>query len=56
MKLKTPRTMQARPLEPWEQALIEIIPSGKPLTGENGFFTPMIKHALEAALDGEMDA
>ena len=56
MKPKTPRTKQARPLEPWEQALIEAIRSGKPLTGENGFFTPFIKRALEAALEGEMDA
>jgi hypothetical protein len=39
-------------LEPWEQALIEAIRNGKPLTGENGFFKPFIKRALEAALEG----
>jgi len=49
------RKKQARPLEPWEAALVEAIRSGRPLTGADGFFTPMIKRALEAALDGEMD-
>lgn len=30
--------------------------SGKPLTGENGIFAPMLKHFLEQSLQGEMDA
>lgn len=29
---------------------------GKPLTGEGGIFTPLIKQVLEAALEGEMDS
>ena len=28
---------------------------GKPLMGENGIFTPLLKHFLEATLQGEMD-
>ncbi len=31
------------------------IRSGKPLTGKDGAFTPLIKQVIEAALEGEMD-
>lgn len=31
------------------------IRSGKPLTGKEGIFTPLIKEVLEAALEGELD-
>ncbi len=31
------------------------IRSGKPLTGKDGVFTPLIKQVIEAALEGEMD-
>lgn len=30
--------------------------SGKPLTGEDGIFAPMLKHFLEQSLQGEMDS
>jgi putative transposase len=36
-----------------EQAIKELY-SGKPLMGETGIFTPLLKHFLEATLDGEM--
>jgi len=31
------------------------IRSGKPLTGKEGIFTPLIKEVLEAAMEGELD-
>jgi putative transposase len=34
----------------------EHIRQGKPLTGDGGIFTPLIKQVLEAALEGELDA
>ena len=34
----------------------DLIRQGKPLTGEGGVFTPLIKQVLEAALEGEMEA
>jgi putative transposase len=33
----------------------ELIRQGKPLTGEGGIFSPLIKQVVEAALEGEMD-
>jgi putative transposase len=30
--------------------------AGKPLNGEKGIFAPLLKHFLEAALDGELQA
>jgi len=33
----------------------ELIRQGKPLTGEGGIFTPLIKQIVEAALEGELD-
>ena len=56
MKTQARKRKPVRALEPWEQAIVEAIRSGKPLTGENGLFTPMIKRALEVALDGEMES
>lgn len=35
--------------------IAEQIRSGKPLTGKDGAFTPLIKQVIEAALEGEMD-
>jgi putative transposase len=43
-------------LEKFSKEAAEQIRQGKPLTGENGIFTPLIKQIIEAALDGEMDA
>lgn len=34
----------------------EQLRSGKPLTGRDGVFTPLLKQILEASLDGELDA
>jgi putative transposase len=41
--------------EAFKQAAIKGIYEGKPLTGQDGLFAPLLKHFLEAALDGEMD-
>ena len=34
----------------------ELIRQGKPLTGDEGIFTPLIKQVVEAALEGELDS
>jgi putative transposase len=42
----------------WEEFSKEAakqIRSGKPLTGKEGIFTPLIKEVLEAAMEGELD-
>lgn len=36
--------------------LSEQITQGKPLTGQDGVFTPLLKRVIEASLEGEMDA
>jgi putative transposase len=41
--------------EAFKKAAIQGLYDGKPLTGENGLFAPMLKHFLETALEGEMD-
>lgn len=41
--------------ESFKQAAIKGLYEGKPLTGENGLFAPLLKHFLESALEGEMD-
>jgi putative transposase len=33
----------------------ELLRQGKPLTGKDGVFTPLIKRILEASLEGELD-
>lgn len=33
----------------------KLLRAGKPLTGEDGIFTPLIKKVVEASLEGEMD-
>ncbi len=43
-------------LEPWEQKIAEAIYAGKPLLGEGGAFTDMIKGVVQASLKGEMHA
>jgi putative transposase len=42
--------------EDFQKEAIKGLYSGKPLTGENGIFAPMLKHFLEQSLQGEMDA
>ena len=41
--------------EAFKQAAIKGLYEGKPLTGEQGLFAPLLKHFLESALEGEMD-
>lgn len=38
------------------QAALKAIQSGKPLLGEEGILTPLIKNLTEAALEGELDS
>jgi putative transposase len=42
-------------LEEFSKQAAELIKQGKPLTGTNGIFTPLIKQVIEASLEGEMD-
>lgn len=41
--------------EEFSKAAAEQIRQGKPITGEGGIFSPLIKQVIEAALEGEMD-
>jgi transposase-like protein len=41
--------------EEFSKEAADLIRQGKPLTGEKGIFTPLIKQVVEAALEGEMD-
>ena len=38
-----------------EEQIVDAIKSGKSLSGKDGILTPIIKRALETALEGEMD-
>lgn len=42
-------------LDEFSKKAADLIKQGKPLTGKDGIFTPLIKQVLEAALEGEMD-
>nr|WP_157580390.1 transposase [Rudanella lutea] len=41
--------------EAFKKAAIKGLYDGKPLTGQDGLFAPLLKHFLESALDGEME-
>jgi putative transposase len=41
--------------EAFKKAAIKGLYDGKPLTGQDGLFAPLLKHFLESALEGEMD-
>ena len=43
-------------LEEFSKQAAEQIRQGKPLTGDGGIFTPLIKQIIEAALEGELDS
>ena len=43
-------------LEPWEQEAVKALYAGKPLLGEGGIFTAMVKRIVQASLKGEMHA
>ena len=42
--------------EEFSKRAAELIREGKPLTGEGGIFSPLIKQVVEAALEGELDS
>ena len=42
-------------LEKFRKKAAELVRQGKPLTGDDGVFTPLIKQVLEASLEGELD-
>ena len=42
--------------EEFEKDAIKKLYDGKPLSGKDGIFTPLIKRILEASLDGELDS
>jgi len=42
--------------ESFKQEAIKGMYAGKPLNGEKGIFAPLLKHFLEAALAGELEA
>lgn len=47
---------QIKDSDDFKTKLMEGLLAGKPLNGPNGILTPMIKQALEALLEGEMEA
>jgi len=42
-------------MEEFRKKAAELLLEGKPLTGKDGIFTPLIKQVLEASLEGELD-
>jgi len=42
--------------EDFQREAIEQLKQGKPLSGRDGIFTPLIKRILEASLEGELDS
>jgi hypothetical protein len=42
--------------EAFKKQAIEGMYAGKPLNGEKGIFAPLLKHFLEAALEGELQS
>jgi putative transposase len=42
-------------MEEFRKKAAELLREGKPLTGKDGIFTPLIKQVLEASLEGELD-
>jgi transposase-like protein len=47
--------MEKENLESFKKKAAELLRQGKPLTGEDGIFTPLLKQVIEAALEGELD-
>lgn len=43
-------------LDQLQEQIVEEIKAGKSLLGKDGLLTPLIKSALEASLEGEMEA
>lgn len=55
-KWKPKRSKYDVELEPWEQEAAKAIYEGRPLLGEGGIFTDMVKRIVQASLKGEMQA
>ena len=49
------QTAQNFDFEAFRQEALKELYEGKPLMGEGGIFTPLLKHFLEAGLESEMD-
>ncbi|MCH2448949.1 MAG: IS256 family transposase [Gracilimonas sp.] len=49
-------TKNNKHLDALVKELSEQLTQGKPLTGQDGVFTPLLKRVIEASLEGEMDA
>lgn len=49
-------TKNNKHLDALVKELSEQLSQGKPLTGQDGVFTPLLKRVIEASLEGEMDA
>ncbi|MCU0470888.1 MAG: hypothetical protein MUF58_20070 [Arcicella sp.] len=45
---------QSFDFDDFKQKAMQELYAGKPLMGESGIFTPLLKHFLEATLQGEM--
>lgn len=57
LKLRFDKAMKEKiNWEEFSKEAAEHIRQGKPLTGEGGIFSPLIKQVLEAALEGELDS
>lgn len=57
--MKQQEKNRAKELEEMSQLIDELsagLKSGKPLIGQEGIFTPLLKKVLEASMEGEMDA
>jgi len=55
-KWKPKRSKYDVELEPWEQEAAKAMYEGRPLLGEGGIFTAMVKRIVQASLKGEMRA
>lgn len=57
LKLRFDKAMKEKiNWEEFSKEAAEHIRQGKPLTGEGGIFSPLIKQVVEAALEGELDS
>lgn len=55
MRQKTTKQKKVKYRSEVEERIAEAIREGKPLSGKGGILTPIIKRALETALEGEVD-
>lgn len=50
------QTTDSFDFDSFKQEAMKELYKGKPLMGEGGIFTPLLKHFMEATLQGELDA